>query len=121
MNISSVGSTAGYSTDRAISNGPDKRIVAEKIEAATSSSQASHLPINDEQQKQLKNLEKVIQAIQSPETTIERSVHEGTNQVVYKVKDRVSGEILKQIPEEKLLDVAVKIMELAGIIIDERI
>ena len=49
------------------------------------------------------------------------SVHEATNRVVVKVLDKTTKEVIKEIPPEKNLDAVAKMMELVGIIIDEKI
>lgn len=48
-------------------------------------------------------------------------VHEGTNRVIVTVLDVETGEILREIPPEKILDIVASIDEMVGIIIDERI
>lgn len=125
MNISSVNTTTGYMSDKNLSSGSEKKMtdiagsMINKDSVARIGVKGS-MPIAEEQHLK-KNIDRVIQAIQGPETTIERSVHEGTNHIVYKVKDKASGEVIREIPEEKLLDVAAKLMELIGIVVDEKI
>jgi flagellar protein FlaG len=124
MNISSIGTTAGYTTTDRLSNyGPEKKRSIESIKASSSeTSQQSQPYTSEDRQKQLdKSVERVLQLIQRPETNIERSVHEGTNQIIYKIMDKSSGEVIKEFPEEKLLDIATKIVELSGLLIDERV
>jgi len=53
-------------------------------------------------------------------TTIEFAIHEKTKTVIVKVLDRDSGEIIREIPPEKLLDILAGLWELAGLIVDER-
>ncbi|MBE6024124.1 MAG: flagellar protein FlaG [Cellulosilyticum sp.] len=48
------------------------------------------------------------------------SIHEETKQVMIKVINRKTQEIIKEIPEEKILDMVAKMCENAGIYIDER-
>ncbi|WP_317367062.1 flagellar protein FlaG [uncultured Tyzzerella sp.] len=47
-------------------------------------------------------------------------IHEKTNRVTVKIKDSETGEVIKEIPSEKSLDLAAKIMEMAGLLIDEK-
>lgn len=49
------------------------------------------------------------------------SFHEATNRVVVKVLDKKTKEVIREIPPEKNLDAVAKMMELVGIIIDEKI
>lgn len=48
------------------------------------------------------------------------SIHEKTNRFIVKIKDSESGEILKEIPSEESLDMVAKIMEMTGLLIDEK-
>lgn len=124
MNISSIGTTAGYNTsDRLTNYGPEKKNSVESIQIISSdSSHQSQSFTSEERQKQLdKSAERILQLIQTPETNIERSVHKGTNQIIYKIMDKSSGKVIKEFPEEKLLDIAAKIVELSGLLIDERV
>ncbi|MFD0590664.1 flagellar protein FlaG [Paenibacillus sp. GCM10027627] len=123
MNISSVGTTAGYTPERSMNSGQEKRNVTEAKEVNVASASSQNLQqIGEERQKHLNNsIKRVIEAIESHNTTVERSVHDETNQFVYKVKNKETGEVIKQFPEEKLLELATKLMELSGIVIDERV
>lgn len=49
------------------------------------------------------------------------SIHKETNRVVVKVIDPESNKVLRQIPPEELLDLAVKLQEMLGILIDKRV
>lgn len=53
-------------------------------------------------------------------THLQFRVHEKTNEVMVKIVDDVSGEVLKEIPPEKMLDLVAKLWEIAGIIVDEK-
>ncbi|MGO4547476.1 flagellar protein FlaG [Paenibacillus sp. 2TAB23] len=124
MNISSAHTTAGYLTDKKMSNGPEKETAV--VNAVPNNDQ---LPVNEqkisasnvEDSNLKRSMKRLIEAVQGSDTTIERSVHEATNHIVYKVKDKESGEVIREIPEEKLLDAAALLMELTGILIDERV
>lgn len=47
-------------------------------------------------------------------------IHEKTNRVTVKIKDSETGEVIKEIPSEESLDLAAKIMEMAGLLVDEK-
>lgn len=47
-------------------------------------------------------------------------IHEGTNRVTIKIIDKVTKEVIKELPPEKTLDMIEKVWELAGMIVDER-
>lgn len=50
----------------------------------------------------------------------EYTVHEKTNNIIIRVIDEVTNEVVKEIPPEKILNIVASIMELAGLIVDER-
>lgn len=124
MNISSLNTTAGYSTDKHINSGPFKE---QSITYQHSLMESKNLKMINtgtvDLEKHKKNVEQVLKSIEElkPATTVERFVHEGTNQIVYKVKNKETGDLIREIPEEKLLDMAASLMELNGIIIDEKV
>lgn len=54
-------------------------------------------------------------------TQFEFSIHEKTKEIMVKILDRESGEVIREIPPEQILDMIAKMWELAGILVDERI
>ena len=69
----------------------------------------------------------VIEAIQRANKAIsggnrrfEFSIHEKTNEIVVKVFDSESNELIREIPNEKVLDMVARICEMAGVLVDER-
>ena len=48
------------------------------------------------------------------------SIHEKTNQIMIKVIDKETKELILEIPPEKALDAIAKMWELAGIFVDEK-
>lgn len=77
-------------------------------------------PIRNQEQ-QINELQKMIDAIQGPKRVLEVSVHQETNAIMVKVLNEQTGDVIREIPPERRLDVAAKMMELAGIIIDKKI
>lgn len=47
-------------------------------------------------------------------------IHDKTNQVMVSIIDDESGEVLKEIPPKKMLDMVAKLWEIAGIFVDEK-
>ncbi|OAB37681.1 hypothetical protein PMSD_08980 [Paenibacillus macquariensis subsp. defensor] len=72
------------------------------------------------EQQLVRSIDRAIKAMQGPETTVEVSVHEKTQAIMVKVLDKSTGEIIREIPHEQTLEIVAKMMELAGLIIDER-
>lgn len=81
--------------------------------------QGVQIPIGDEQLIRL--IEKATKALQGPSTTLEVSVHEKTRQIMVKVLNKDNGELIREIPPEKTLDLVANMMEIAGILIDEKV
>jgi flagellar protein FlaG len=49
------------------------------------------------------------------------SIHETTRQVMIRVVNVESGKLIREIPPEHILDLAAKMMELVGVLLDERV
>ncbi|SEN64888.1 flagellar protein FlaG [Paenibacillus sp. OV219] len=75
--------------------------------------------IGDEQV--IKNIERALKSIQGPDTMFEMSMHKETKTIVVKVLNKDTGELIREIPPEKTLDLVAKFMEINGILIDERV
>lgn len=89
---------------------------AEEIRAAES--KGNNIPISDEQL--VKAIERAIKSVQGPTTFLDFSVHKETKQIMVKVLDKDTGEIIREIPPEKHMDFLAKLWEMAGILVDER-
>lgn len=68
----------------------------------------------------LKAIEQANKAINGVGINLQYSVHEKTGAIVVKVINSETKEIVKEIPSEKILDLIVKLQEIAGIMIDEK-
>ncbi|CDN43218.1 flagellar protein FlaG [Paenibacillus sp. P22] len=79
----------------------------------------AHPSISDEQK--IKAVDRAIKAMEGPHTTVEFSVHKETNAIMIKVINKETNEIIREVPPEKTLDVAAKLMEVAGLLVDHRI
>lgn len=80
--------------------------------------ETASLPV--ERDQLIQQLEKAIRAVQGPEKTFKISIHEQTHAIMVKVFDKQTGDLIREIPPEKLLDVAANMMELSGLIVDEK-
>ncbi|MBO5238292.1 MAG: flagellar protein FlaG [Lachnospiraceae bacterium] len=58
--------------------------------------------------------------IRPTHTECQFSYHEETKRISIKVLDQESGEVIREIPPEKTLDMIAKTLELAGILVDEK-
>ena len=51
---------------------------------------------------------------------LQASIHEKTNRIQVKIIDSETNEVVREIPPEKTLDLFAKVLEMAGILVDER-
>lgn len=58
--------------------------------------------------------------IEVGKTECQFSIHEKTNQIMIKIVDQETREVLKEIPSEKILDMVAKMCDLAGVFVDEK-
>jgi flagellar protein FlaG len=72
-------------------------------------------------QQVIRMIEKANKALQLRNTSFEFAVHKQTKQIMVKVFDKDSGEVIREIPPQKVLDMVAKMWELAGLLIDERL
>lgn len=69
----------------------------------------------------IRNIERAVKSLQGPQTTLEISIHEKTHDIMVKVLNKDTGELIREIPPEKTIDLVAKMMEIAGILVDERV
>ncbi|NLL06174.1 MAG: flagellar protein FlaG [Clostridiaceae bacterium] len=65
-------------------------------------------------------IEKANRAISITRTQMEFSIHEKTKEIMVKVINSDTKEVIREIPQEKILDMVAKMWEMAGILVDER-
>jgi len=65
-------------------------------------------------------IEKANKAIEGATCSFEYSIHEQTKQIMVKVIDNKTKDVIREFPPEKILDMVAKMWEVAGIIVDER-
>ncbi|MCX7920751.1 MAG: flagellar protein FlaG [Clostridia bacterium] len=78
----------------------------------------SELPISDK--VVINAIEKANKAISGANRKFEFSIHEKTKEIMVKVINAETNEVIREIPHEKILDMVAKMWEMAGIIVDER-
>ncbi|MCP1137453.1 flagellar protein FlaG [Paenibacillus polysaccharolyticus] len=88
-------------------------------EAYNKEKQGVKIPVGEE--LLIRNIDRAVKALQGPETTLDISIHEKTNDIMVKVLNKETGEVLREIPREQTLDLVAKMMEIAGILIDEKV
>lgn len=65
-------------------------------------------------------IERANKAINGANKSFEYSIHEGTKQIMVKIIDKDTKEVIREIPSEKILDMVAKMWELNGLFVDER-
>lgn len=53
-------------------------------------------------------------------TSFNYQLHEATNRFIVQVKNSDTGDVLREIPSEKSLDFTAKMLEMAGLLVDEK-
>lgn len=76
--------------------------------------------ITTDEKQLIEAIEKTNKAFESTTCTFEYSIHEKTKQIMVKVIDKETKEVIREFPPEKILDMVAKMWEVAGIIVDER-
>ncbi len=76
------------------------------------------LPISEK--AMLEAIEKANKSVSGADTRFEFSIHEKTKQIMVKVIDEESNEIIRQIPPEKILDMIAGIWDVVGLFVDEK-
>lgn len=65
-------------------------------------------------------IERANKAISGANTRFEFSIHKKTKEIMIKVIDSDTGDIIREIPPEKTLDMVAKLWEIVGVVVDER-
>ena len=76
--------------------------------------------LNLQEKTILNAIEEINKKLQGMDRELERSIHEKTNQMIIKVIDVNTKEVLKEFPPEKIIDMIVAMCEQAGIFVDEK-
>jgi len=66
-------------------------------------------------------IERAIREMSGPDTALEVKIHESTGAVVMKVINRETGDLIREVPPERTLDIVYKMMEIAGLLFDEKV
>ena len=66
-------------------------------------------------------IEKANEEFVAYDRRFEFTIHEKTKQIMLKILDSSTDEVIREIPSEKVLDMVAGFMEVAGIIVDRKI
>lgn len=88
---------------------------------AISSEQQNSKDKTDAQSKEvIRAIEEANKKIKGNDKQFEFAVHEQTKQIMVKVIDTKTHEVLKEFPSEKILDMVANMCEAAGLFVDEK-
>lgn len=65
-------------------------------------------------------VDRMNKALEGSSRRFEYSVHEKTHGIMIKVIDERTGDVIREIPPKKILDMIANMMEMAGLLVDER-
>lgn len=97
---------------------PIKAVIENKSISQLTSFDKQELPISE--RVLVDAIERANKAIAGGNRKFEVSIHEKTNEIMVKVIDIETDKVIREIPPEKILDLVASMMEMAGLIVDER-
>lgn len=106
--------------DTSINTNADKYLatVADKKISQMSNEEKRDLPIADK--VIIQAIERANKAISGANREFRFAIHDKTKQIMIKVIDSDTKEVIREIPPEKTLDMVAKMWEMAGIVVDEK-
>lgn len=96
---------------------------AKKAEVKIKESNTSEKALDEQRAVQMEKLKKAVELMseQLPHSEPKFGIHEETNRIMIKLVDKDTQEVIKEIPPEKSLDMLAKAMEIAGVLMDEKL
>ncbi len=117
-NISSKSSNTDIQKIVSTSGKPERVLTTTKSISQINNYDKDNMPVSE--RVVIEAIQKANKAISGGNRRFEFSIHEKTNEIVVKVFDSDTNELIREIPNEKVLDMVAKICEMAGILVDER-
>lgn len=68
----------------------------------------------------INSIEKANKAVLGANTRFEFSIHDKTKEIIVKVLNDDTGDIIREIPSEKVLDMVASIWQAVGLFVDEK-
>ena len=108
-------------SQKAINSGQDVQLSL-KVERNLDSVKYNDMGKSEISTKELaRSIEKANEKVMNRNTELRFSVHEKTKQVMIKVMNKDTQEVIREIPSEKILDMVANFMEIAGLYVDEEV
>jgi len=76
------------------------------------------IKITDEEFKKL--VEEINQKVFGPECYLQFSVYDKMNEIIVRVVNKETKEVIREIPKEKILDMIVSMCEMVGLFVDKK-
>lgn len=83
-------------------------------------SQSSQYELSIGEKALIKAIEDANKKLVGAQREVRFSIHEATKQIMIKIVNKETDEVIREIPPEKILDMVAKFMEMLGIFVDEK-
>ncbi|MCB2340746.1 flagellar protein FlaG [Clostridium estertheticum] len=94
---------------------PENVVISNPAESDNSFSE------KENSEKEIKNaVNKINKFLDGEGTHVQYEKHDVLNQMIIKVIDNNTNEVIKEIPSRKILDMVAKMCEMAGILVDKK-
>lgn len=118
MNINSVNTGMDVPTYTQVSK-PKVNMDSEVNISQQVKKDPSYIPTVQERQL-IKTIEQANQKLAGNAKEFNFSIHEKTKQIMIKIIDSETKEVIKEVPPEKILDMVATMCEMAGLFVDEK-
>ncbi|MFZ7101340.1 MAG: flagellar protein FlaG [Peptococcaceae bacterium] len=119
MRVERINETAAVKNIRPINNN-DRPVWENPEKVPDSDYQTSSWEPKFTAGEMIEAIEEANDKIEIHNKRLEFSIHEKTKEIMVKIIDQETKEVIKEIPPEKILDIVAGLMELAGLLVDER-
>ena len=95
--------------------------VSESVKVSKPAESNNSLSEKENSEKEVKNaVSKINKLLEGEGTHLQYEKHDVINQMIIKVIDNDTNEVIKEIPSRKILDMVAKMCELAGVLVDKK-
>jgi flagellar protein FlaG len=97
-----------------------KRQTTESVASVRSGAVQTQLAQENDPSEFVQTIEKANKRYEAYDKILQFSVHEETRQIVIKIINTKTEEIIAEIPPEKILDMIAQLWEMAGLLVDKK-
>lgn len=98
----------------------NEKNIAHSQEIVQQNKQSSEYTSNLQDKAVIDAIKKANKKLDGGDREFEFTVHEKTKQIVVKIIDKQTHEVIREIPQEKILDMIASMCEMAGLMVDEK-